>query len=130
MRNLTPKAKRFISEYLVDSNATQAAIRAGYSPRSAHVTGCRLLKHPKVATVFARARAKVEKETTLDAAWVIVELKKNHYTALDNGNVGDSTRALELIGKHFGAFVDKLIVDGELTINVSTGIPGEPGSEA
>ena len=45
---LTDKRRRFISEYLIDLNGTQAAIRAGYSASSAHVEACRLLKNAKV----------------------------------------------------------------------------------
>jgi len=46
--DLTVKQRRFIEEYTVDWNATQAAIRAGYSPRTAHVIGCQNLKKLKI----------------------------------------------------------------------------------
>ena len=48
MSNLNEKQKRFADEYLIDLNATQAAIRAGYSPRSAAEQASRLLKNVKV----------------------------------------------------------------------------------
>lgn len=57
-RKLTPKQERFIEEYLVDLNATQAAIRAGYSERSADVTGSKLLGNAKVAAAVAHAQAR------------------------------------------------------------------------
>src|SRR5579859_2384627 len=47
-RDLTPKQERFAREFLVDLNATQAAIRGGYSARTADKAGPRLLIHPKV----------------------------------------------------------------------------------
>jgi phage terminase small subunit len=55
---LSAKQRRFVDEYLKDCNATQAAARAGYSPRSAHVTGTRVLANDRVA---AAVRARQEK---------------------------------------------------------------------
>jgi hypothetical protein len=54
---LTPKQARFVEEYLVDLNAKQAAIRAGYSPKTAEVQGCRLLRNVQVAAAIQRAQA-------------------------------------------------------------------------
>ena len=48
MAKLTEKQKRFVAEYLIDLNATQAAIRAKYSPKTADVQGVRLLGNVKV----------------------------------------------------------------------------------
>ena len=50
---LTPKQERFVTEYLVDLNATQAALRAGYSPRTAPQQGSRLLKNVDVQAALA-----------------------------------------------------------------------------
>lgn len=59
---LSEKHQRFIDEYLVDLNATQAAIRAGYSPATAYSQGQRLLKHDEVAkAVRAAKRARAER---------------------------------------------------------------------
>lgn len=54
---LPPKQQAFIREYLIDLNATKAAARAGYSPRSAKVTGFKLLSTPAVAAAVAAAKA-------------------------------------------------------------------------
>lgn len=51
---LTPKQKRFCEEYLIDLNATQAAIRAGYSPKTAEQTASRLLRNVKVQEYIAK----------------------------------------------------------------------------
>jgi phage terminase small subunit len=51
------KHQRFVEEYLVDLNATQAAIRAGYSPKSAECQGSRLLRNVKVAAAIREAKA-------------------------------------------------------------------------
>ena len=68
---LTPKQELFVREYLVDRNATQAAIRAGYSEKSAHDQGSRLLKHVEVQAALrargaeALARLEVTEERTM-----------------------------------------------------------------
>ncbi len=54
-KNLTPKQLRFIDEYLIDLNATQAAIRAGYSPRTARQIGDENLSKPVIAAAVAKA---------------------------------------------------------------------------
>lgn len=56
---LKPKQQRFVAEYLVDLNATKAAIRAGYSPQSAHVTSSRLLAKQDVRAHIELVMAKM-----------------------------------------------------------------------
>jgi len=53
---MTPKQRRFVDEYLIDFNATQAAIRTGYAAGSAEVTGSRLLRNAKVQTAISAAQ--------------------------------------------------------------------------
>lgn len=55
-RKLTPRQRRFVKEYPIDWNAKQAAIRSGYSPRSAEVLGCRLVRHPVIGIEIDRVR--------------------------------------------------------------------------
>lgn|GEM_PF-1821716 len=69
-----PKHERFAQEYLVDLNATQAAIRAGYSAASAHVTGCRLLGNTEIGARIAALRAELEARTGVTIARVLEEL--------------------------------------------------------
>lgn len=81
--SLTPKQQRFVEEYLVDLNATQAAIRAGYSPNSAEVEGSRLLRNAKVAEVVAarqsdRAhRTEITQDRVLQELWAIATADPN-----------------------------------------------------
>jgi phage terminase small subunit len=79
-RSLTPKQQRFSEEYLLDLNATRAAIRAGYSPKTAYSAGQRLLKHVDVARGIAEAQQKhAEKcEITLD---LLTEMTLEAYRA-------------------------------------------------
>lgn len=65
---------RFVEEYCIDFNATQAAIRAGYSPESAHSMGCRLLKHRKVARAIRNRLDVLSKKSMLTAERIQSEL--------------------------------------------------------
>lgn len=71
---LTAKQQRFVDEYLIDLNATQAAIRAGYAKGSATVEGARLLANAKVGAVVDEAKAKRAAELAIDARWVLKRL--------------------------------------------------------
>lgn len=68
---LTPRQQRFVDEYLVDLNATQAAIRAGYSPRTANREGCRLLTKADIAQAVATGQAKRAERVQIDQDWVL-----------------------------------------------------------
>lgn len=71
---MTPKQQRFVEEYLIDLNATQAAIRVGYAPGSADVTGARLLGNASVAAAIQNAMDKRTERTEINADWVLKRL--------------------------------------------------------
>ncbi|WP_247522984.1 terminase small subunit [Bradyrhizobium sp. 145] len=71
---LTPKQARFVQEYLLDLNATQAAIRAGYSQRTAQEQGSQLLSHPGVVAAIDAAKLKRSERTEVDADWMLRRL--------------------------------------------------------
>jgi phage terminase small subunit len=73
-RPLTPKKELFCREYMVDMDATKAAIRVGYAASNAAHQGCNLLKEPAVAAFIQRELAKREKKLTLSADRVLSEL--------------------------------------------------------
>lgn len=73
-RRLNERQQQFVAEYLVDLNATQAAIRAGYSPRTAGSQGFDLLKKPEIAAAVATKQAERAAQTGIDAAWVLRRL--------------------------------------------------------
>ena len=73
---MTQKQKRFIEEYLIDLNATQAAIRAGYSPDTAKSIGSENLTKPDIQARIARAMAKRSRRTGVNADRVVMELAK------------------------------------------------------
>lgn len=71
---LTDKQQMFVREYLIDLNATQAAIRAGYSARTAKQQGARLLTNVDVSTALMAAKAERSEKTKVDAEWVLTRL--------------------------------------------------------
>ena len=73
---MTEKQKRFIEEYLIDLNATQAAIRAGYSPDTAKSIGSENLTKPDIKAQIARAMAERSRRTGVNADRVVMELAK------------------------------------------------------
>lgn len=73
---LQEKQRRFAAEYLVDLNATQAAIRAGYSKRTAYQQGHRLLKHVEVGRLIQAAGKEREQRTGITADRVLAELHR------------------------------------------------------
>jgi len=72
---MSPKAERFVQEYLCDLNATQAAIRAGYSPRTAAAAASRLLSKVNVRSLVEKAAAARSERTQIDADWVLRRLQ-------------------------------------------------------
>lgn len=76
MKKLTEKQQRFVDEYLIDLNATQAAIRAGYSAKTADVQGSRMLANVKVQQAISEAMAERSKRTGVNQDRVVLELAK------------------------------------------------------
>lgn len=81
---MTKKQKRFVEEYLIDLNATQAAIRAGYSPDTANEQGSRLLANVNISAEVSRAMAERSKRTGVNADRVVRELAKIAFVNADD----------------------------------------------
>ncbi|KPU94712.1 hypothetical protein APR50_10545 [Variovorax paradoxus] len=75
-KKLTPKQERFVAEYLIDLNATQAATRAGYSARTANEQGARLLANVSVRFAIEAAKARRIERIELTADRVLTELAR------------------------------------------------------
>ncbi len=130
-RPLTPKRKRFVAEYLIDLNATQAAIRAGYATSGARVEGARLLANANVQLAVAKSALVLAEKVELNVEWVLEGLKTVaercmqavEVTTRDGTGTGEyvfnaagANKAYELIGKHLRMFTERLEVsdpDGE-----------------
>ncbi len=120
--SLTPKQQLFVAEYLVNLNATQAAVRAGYSKKTAYSVGHENLKKPEVAAAIQEAMEARSERTEIDQDWIVKRLVENVERAMTvepvmvggvetgkyvyQGNVAN--KALELLGRHAGMFNDKL----------------------
>ena len=140
-KTLNPKQQRFVDEYLVDLNATQAAIRAGYSQNSARQIGDENLSKPVIAAAVAKAKKERSERTEIDADWVLRQAVEVHRRCMqevkpvrnpktgkqlsdDDGNAlftfnaAAASRALELIGKHVevAAFKDRLEVSNGISL--------------
>lgn len=113
---LTTKQERFVEEYLVDFNATQAAIRAGYSKRTARSVGAENLTKPDIAAALEKARAAMAERANLSAGQVLERLEGLYGYAAemmieegDDGNqlrimrnAGLALKVLETQGKYLG----------------------------
>lgn len=73
---MTPKHRLFVTEYLVDLNATQAAIRAGYAPGSASHTGSRLLRRPEIAAAIDAGKRARAAKLDISADRILLELAR------------------------------------------------------
>ena len=157
MARMTDRQKRFVEEYLIDLNATQAAIRAGYSPQTARDIGCENLTKPNIQNAIGKAIAERSKRTGINQDRVIRELAKLAFVNMTdivdekgriNFNASDDDlsciegikykssssesgssierevkissklKALELLGKHLGMFVDKVNLTGETKVTI------------
>lgn len=76
MAKLTEKQQRFVDEYLIDLNATQAAIRAGYSVRTANEQGARLLANVSIQNNISKRMAERSRRTGVNQDRVVIELAK------------------------------------------------------
>lgn len=118
---LPSRQQRFADQYLVDGNGTRAYKAAGYRTKNDQVAAsCAsdLLRTPKVAAYIAKRQQKISNDLELDAKWVLQKLRENHDRAADapvmfGGSVAN--KALELIGKQQGMFIDRR----ELSVTVT-----------
>ena len=113
--SLNLRQQRFVSAYLLEPNATKAAVLAGYSERSAHSTGPRMLENADVQHALAQVAARTREAVNVDSAWVLTELVKVYN---DCEEPRDELKAIELIGKHkaVSAFVQEKGAGGTMLV--------------
>ncbi|MDX8417909.1 MAG: terminase small subunit [Absicoccus sp.] len=143
---LTAKQKRFVQEYLIDLNATQAAIRAGYSKKSAHSIGPENLEKPEIKQAIEEKLKQIDEEKTADAKeirefWTRVMRGEEKDTVLRYDNEGhqveteinvsmkDRIRASELMGKSFAMFTDKIDSNVDMDLNIEVEYEDKDSSE-
>ncbi len=114
---MTPKQTCFVQEYLIDLNATQAAIRAGYSTHTADVQGPRLLGNVGVAAAIQAAQTALSERLEVTAERVVAGLL-SEAEGKDDSTASSRVAAWAHLGKHLQLFEDKSTFDGKLTIEV------------
>ncbi len=112
--SLTPRQARFIEEYLIDLNATQAAIRAGYSAKTANEQGAQLLAKLSIRQAVAEAQAIRSKRTAITQDEVIQGLKKEATLEGEGSSHSARVSAWAHLGKHLGIFTDNLNLGGSV----------------
>ena len=137
---LTAKQRRFCDEYLIDLNATQAAIRAGYSENTARAIGSENLTKPDIAEYIDKRMAEKEAALIADQDEVL-----KYLTAVMRGktlaevvvveNIGDfmseartmkkapdekeRLKAAELLGKRYGLYTDRIEQEVDMALNIT-----------
>ena len=135
---MTERQKRFCDEYLIDMNATQAAIRAGYSKKSAKSIGQENLTKPDISAYIREQLDAIHNQKTADAQEVIeylTSVMRGEHTEQALQLIGDGVqticdidvsakdrlKAAELIGKRYGIFTDKTDLNVMQPIVISGG---------
>lgn len=116
---MNEQQKRFVEEYLKDLNATRAAIRAGYSKKSAAQQGHELLRNPKVAAALTAAMEKRSARTEITQDKVVERLKHLSVKAEEAGQFAAAISAEVSLGKHVGMFTEKVEVSGRVEVDSS-----------
>ena len=121
---LTEKERIFADEYIKTTNATQSAIKAGYSEKTASSKGSQLLRKVKVRQYIDEVMDKRSKNTIATADEVLQYLSRvmngeeKDAFGLDV-SVADRTKAAELLGKRHMLFTDKVKLDADIEIDIS-----------
>lgn len=133
---MTPKQKRFCDEYLIDTNATQAAIRAGYSAKTAYAIGNENLNKPEIRAYIDKRLEEIQSKTIASAEEVIQYLtsvlrgeSKSSVLSLcgdgcqevieKNPDEKERLKAAELLAKRYGLLTDKIGVEGVIPVVIS-----------
>lgn len=112
---LSPRERKFVEEYMICMDATEAARRAGYSVRSANTLGPRNLQKPQVKAALERAYAARRVEKAITAEKVIEELGEIGFAKVDaskSGVLSAKVAALNTLAKHFGLLLDRQEITG------------------
>ena len=133
-QKLTQKQQRFVDEYIISGNATQAAIKAGHSKKTAAVTATENLRKPNIKAAIEKRNAEIQSEKTADMTEVMEYLtsvmrgEQTESVATAKGvyedvevSAKDRIKAAELIGKRHGAWTDKKVISGDVQIDVGMG---------
>lgn len=124
---LTAKQQMFVLEYLVDLNATQAAIRAGYSQKTAEQIGYENLRKPEIAAAIAEAMASRSKKVSVTTEDVLKSIVDIRGMAIGSDKLNEALKANELLGRHLKMFTDKVEHTGAVDITRIMGAAARAG---
>ena len=133
---MTPRQRKFCDEYLISGNATDAAIKAGYSPKTAKQTGSENLAKPDLRAYIDEQLAKIHSAKIADAEEVmkyLTSVMRGEHTEQVLKLVGEGIqtvtdidvsakerlKAAELIGKRYGLFTDKVGLEGAVPVIIT-----------
>ena len=136
MNTLTPRQQKFCDEYLISGNATEAAIKAGYSRKTAKQTGSENLSKPDLRAYIDEQLAKIHSAKIADAEEVmkyLTSVMRGEHTEQVLKLVGEGVqtvtdidvsakerlKAAELIGKRYGLFTDKVGVERAVPVIIT-----------
>ena len=108
---LTHRQQRFVEEYLVDFNASGAAVRAGYAESSAGVEGCRLLKNYKVIAAVEAGKERDVRAIQITREWLLERLRQEASGEMEDSTATARIKATELLCKTLGMFEEKKLVE-------------------
>ena len=113
MTKLTKKQEAFCEEYLKDMNATQAAIRAGYSKKTAGSIGDENLRKPAIASFLQKVMQERSQRTKIDSDWVLLAAKRVYDRCMQDEPV------LDREGKHVVCYTEQGKIAAAYTFNSS-----------
>jgi len=104
---LSPKEELFVAEYLIDKNGSAAAVRTGYSKRSAAKTAFDLLRKPLVKRAIEKALKAQMTRTLITADQVLKDIERIAAKAEADKEFHAALKGKELLGKHYKLFTEK-----------------------
>lgn len=130
---MTPRQQKFCDEYLISGNATDAAIKAGYSPKTAKQTGSENLSKPNIRAYIDEQLNKIHSAKIADAEEVmkyltsvmrgehteqVLKLAGDGFQTITDIDVSakDRLKAAELVGKRYGLFTEKVGLEGAVPV--------------
>lgn len=114
---MTAKQRAFTVEYIKDKNATQAAIRAGYSEKTAYSIGVQLLKKLEIMQAVEELQKAAEVRAGITVEKIVERI--NHIAEDPGTAPRDRLKADELLGKYLGMFTEKVDIKGSVSTEIS-----------
>lgn len=121
MARINPKHQKFADEYLIDCSATHAAIRAGYSPKTAGQIGYQLLQYPSISAYIKEKTQSIAERLGITAEYTLRAIKQIGDHTLPSRHESSpavSLKAFETLGKHLKLFEEDDKKQQTININI------------